>query len=280
MAAALVVIGAGLLGVEVAASFVRVGLAVDLIVGDAFPWPRFAGEGTGRCLAMFLEHHGVKVHLGAVRWKATDAFSALCSATGRRSIATFALAAVGTIVNKGFLRNTSIAAENAILVDDRCRTNAPNVFSAGDCAAVFDPLFGKHRIVDHWENAVITGTIAGRNMAGADEAYRSVTSFTSEIFGLKLRGWGEARQVDHRLLRAPPRPRRLALSSWKLALPLMAASPRCSPSVMALRKMRFANWSPADFKSRGMRRHSRTLTRRWANFWCSMGPESPVRLCT
>jgi len=43
---------------------------------------------------------------------------------------------------------------------------APNVFAAGDCAAIFDPLFAKHRILDHWDNAVITGTLAGRNMAG------------------------------------------------------------------------------------------------------------------
>ena len=46
----------------------------------------------------------------------------------------------------------------------------PDVYAAGDCAAVFDPLFGKHRVLDHWDNAVVTGGLAGRNMAGANPA--------------------------------------------------------------------------------------------------------------
>ena len=89
-------------------------------------------------------------------------------------------------------------------MDDHCRTNLPDIYAAGDCAAVFDPLFGKHRIVDHWENARITGALAGANMAGADERYDAVSYFSSDVFGLPMRAWGEARQVDRRLLRGVP----------------------------------------------------------------------------
>ena len=53
------------------------------------------------------------------------------------------------------------SAEKAILADDHCRTNVANVYAAGDCAAVFDPLIGKHRILDHWDNAQVTGRLAG-----------------------------------------------------------------------------------------------------------------------
>jgi NADPH-dependent 2,4-dienoyl-CoA reductase/sulfur reductase-like enzyme len=77
----------------------------------------------------------------------------------------------------------------------------PNIYAAGDCAAIFDPLFGKHRVLDHWDNAVVTGTLAGANMAGADQAYDAVNNFFSDVFDLTLNGWGEARLVDHRIVR-------------------------------------------------------------------------------
>jgi NADPH-dependent 2,4-dienoyl-CoA reductase/sulfur reductase-like enzyme len=113
----------------------------------------------------------------------------------------FVVAAVGGVVNRELLRGTPIAAETAILTDERCRTNVEHVFAAGDCAAVFDPLFGKHRIVDHWDHARVTGTIAGTNMAGGEARYDAVNTFFSEVFDLSLRGWGEPRQVDRRLVR-------------------------------------------------------------------------------
>src|SRR3982750_2083795 len=99
------------------------------------------------------------------------------------------------------LRNTPLTAEKAILVDDHCRTNVPGIFAAGDCAAVYDPLFGKHRVLDHWDNAQVTGTLAGNNMAGAVETYSAVNSFFSDVFELSLTAWGEAKQVERRLLR-------------------------------------------------------------------------------
>jgi NADPH-dependent 2,4-dienoyl-CoA reductase/sulfur reductase-like enzyme len=113
----------------------------------------------------------------------------------------FVIAAVGAVTNKELLRGTSINAEKAILVDQRCRTNIANIFAAGDCAAVFDPLFGKHRIIDHWDHAKVTGAIAGTNMAGGDVGYEAVNYFFSDVFDLSLSGWGEAKQVDRRLIR-------------------------------------------------------------------------------
>jgi 3-phenylpropionate/trans-cinnamate dioxygenase ferredoxin reductase subunit len=111
---------------------------------------------------------------------------------------------VGSVANKDLLRNTPIAAGKAIIVDQHCRTSAPDVYAAGDCCAVFDPLFGKHRWFDHWEHASVTGRLAGRNMAGVGESFSEGTGFESEAFGLTVRVWGEARLVDRRLLRGTP----------------------------------------------------------------------------
>jgi 3-phenylpropionate/trans-cinnamate dioxygenase ferredoxin reductase subunit len=211
-----VVIGAGALGVEVAASLTQLDLAVDLVAGHPHPWHKYAGEVTGRFLGLLLQRHGVAVHAparpmrvegdGRVQRVVLDRAAPAGAAGGRGPVldCDFAVACVGSAANKDLLRNTPIAAGKAIIVDERCRTSAPNVWAAGDCCAVFDPLFGKHRWFDHLEHATVTGRLAGRNMAGAGEALSGVTGFASEAFGLALKVWGEAKLVDRRLLRGTP----------------------------------------------------------------------------
>ena len=211
------VIGAGLLGVELAASLTQLGLAVDLVSAAPHPWDRFAGETTGRFVALYLQRHGVAVHAparparlegdGRVQRVVLNgaARGATDSVKGTTLDCDFAVACVGAAANKELIRNTPIGAGRAVLVDERCRTDAPNVYAAGDCAAVFDPLFGKHRVLDHWDHAALTGRLAGRNMAGADEPYAGVNRFTTRAFDLTVTVWGEPRLVDRRLLRGTPR---------------------------------------------------------------------------
>src|SRR5205823_3683404 len=77
--------------------------------------------------------------------------------TGQSLACDFAVVAIGIVSNRELLRGTPIDAENAILVDDRCRTSVEGIYAAGDCAAILDPLFGKHRLLDHWDSALVTG---------------------------------------------------------------------------------------------------------------------------
>jgi NADPH-dependent 2,4-dienoyl-CoA reductase/sulfur reductase-like enzyme len=200
------VIGGGFLGVELAASLTTMGLAVDLISGSDYPWHRFAGESTGKFLIHYLQKHGVTVHVGArpMRLEGDGRVQRVVLSEMRSLSCDFVIPAVGISIPRELLRGTPIAAEKAILVDDHCRTNLPDIYAAGDCAAVFDPLFGKHRILDHWDNAQVTGKIAGANMAGEESAYRGVNYFFSDVFTLSISAWGEAKQVDRRLIRGTP----------------------------------------------------------------------------
>ena len=197
------VIGGGVLGVELAATMTQVGLAVDLVVSHAHPWDKFAGEHTGKFLAHYLQQRGVTVHANRrpLRLEGDGRVQRVVLDEQTSLACDFVIASVGAVVNKDLLRGTPINAEKAILVDNRCRTNVPDIFAAGDCAAVFDPLFGKHRILDHWDHAKTSGAIAGTNMAGGDVGYEAVNYFFSDVFDLALSGWGEAKQVDRRLIR-------------------------------------------------------------------------------
>lgn len=197
------VVGGGLLGVELSASLAQLGLQVELICGRNHPWQKFAGEATGRFITGYLDQHGVRVHASrrAQRFEGDGRVQRIIIDDDMQVPCDFVVAAVGLTVNKDLLRGTPIEAEKAILVNERCCTNVENIYAAGDCAAVFDPLFGKHRVIDHWDNAIVTGTVAGQNMAGADRRYDEVSYFFSDVFDLSLSAWGESRLVDRCIVR-------------------------------------------------------------------------------
>jgi NADPH-dependent 2,4-dienoyl-CoA reductase/sulfur reductase-like enzyme len=201
-----VVIGGGVLGVQLAVTFAKLDLAVDLLVAQDRPWHRFAGETAGRTIAAYLQKRGVAVHLNApaLRLEGDGRVQRVIAASGEALMCDFAVAAVGAVANKELLRGTPIAAGKAILVDEHCRTSVSNIYAAGDCAAVFDPRFGKHRGQAQWDEAEYTGALAGANMAGVVRRYDSVGEFASDVFDLQSRGWGEARLVDRRIVRGAP----------------------------------------------------------------------------
>ena len=203
---AVTVIGGGLLGVELAATLTALGLSVDLVVAAPHPWKKFAGESVGRLLVRYLEQHQIKVHLNveAKMLEGDGRVQRVVLSDGQIIPCDFVVAAIGMLPNKDLLRGTPVASERAILVDDHGRTNHPDIYAAGDCAALFDPLFGKHRQLDHWDSAITTGTLAGHNMAGADMAYDAVSHFTTSAFDLRLSVWGDAKRVDHHILRGTP----------------------------------------------------------------------------
>jgi 3-phenylpropionate/trans-cinnamate dioxygenase ferredoxin reductase subunit len=199
-----VVIGGGVLGVELAASFSRMGLRVDLAMSGQRPWNRLAGETAGKAIGRILENRGgVNVHANGrvMRLDGDGRVQRVMMASGESVDCDFAVAATGVQINKEILSGTPITAEKAILVDESCRTNDENVWAAGDCAAMLDPLFGKHRLLDRWDSAAETGRIAGVNMAGGDMRFNSVSFFQSDILGMPVMVWGDARFVDRRIVR-------------------------------------------------------------------------------
>jgi 3-phenylpropionate/trans-cinnamate dioxygenase ferredoxin reductase subunit len=197
-----VIIGGGVLGVELSASLKQMGLAVDLVLGADHPWSKFAGEASGKFISHYLESKGVIVHSGPrpLRFEGDGRVQRIV--LNDKTIACdFAVAAVGAVPNRELLRGTTITAEKAILVNERCQTNVEGIYAAGDCCAIFDPLFGKHRILDHWDGSIVTGKLAGTNMAGVQKNYDAVSVFFSDVFDLTINVWGEPRLVDRRIVR-------------------------------------------------------------------------------
>ena len=197
------VIGAGLIGTEVAASLAQTNVAVTLLDSLEGPWRRIAGPATAEFLTTMLTDHGVTVraHSPVVRLEGDGRVQRIVLGNGATIPCDVAVAAVGTTIGRDLLRGTPIAAETAILIDGRCQTNVPSIFAAGDCSAILDPLFGKHRIVDHLDHARLTGNIAGSNMAGGNERYTQLSYFWSEVFHQRIDVWGESKLVYRHVTR-------------------------------------------------------------------------------
>jgi len=201
-----VVIGAGLLGVEVAAALAAAELRVDLIARHKHPWPKLVGETTGSFLSHYLAAHGLHLHqeTGAQRIDGDGRAQRVVLDNGQSLECDFVVAAIGAVANKDLLRGTSISAEQAILADEHCRTSVADIFAAGDCAAVRDTIFNRHRVPEQWDTAAATGTVAGANMAGAAARFETVTSLATDVFGLNVRAWGQSKHLARRLIRGSP----------------------------------------------------------------------------
>src|SRR5699024_9368164 len=98
------------------------------------------------------------------------------------------LPADAVVLGLGAELNTNLAAHagldlerGAVVVDPFLRTSAPDVYAAGDIALFDDPLLGL-RHVEHVDHAQASGTVAGKNMAGAEEAYEYTPLFFSDLF--------------------------------------------------------------------------------------------------
>ena len=79
-----------------------------------------------------------------------------------------------------------------IVVNERFETARPGVYAIGDVAEFFDPLFGRHRRIEHWSNAAYHGTTLGQILAGDEDArYDIVSAFFSEQFGKSFKYFGD-----------------------------------------------------------------------------------------
>ena len=195
----LVIVGAGLIGLEVAASARDIGL--DIIVLEVAPriLARVTDPETGARIHSAHRNHGVDIRLN------TTITGAHNEADGRIAIATNAgtvhadavLVGAGAVPDIALAVSAGLAVDNGIIVDEYCRTSDPAIFAAGDVTRFPGPD-GLVRLED-WRHAQDHGTVAGRNAAGASDVYRPMPSFWSEQYDLYLQGvgWSPAQQGSY-----------------------------------------------------------------------------------
>jgi NADPH-dependent 2,4-dienoyl-CoA reductase/sulfur reductase-like enzyme len=101
------------------------------------------------------------------------------------------VAGLGIRPNVELARQTGLQVENGIIVNEQLLTSAPDIFAAGDAANFWHPTLGRRVRVEHEDNALHMGKLAGRNMAGAHEPYTHVPMFYSDLFELGYEAVGD-----------------------------------------------------------------------------------------
>jgi len=201
-----VVVGAGWIGAEVAASARQRGVDVTLLNPLGVPLERVLGVEVGAVYRDLHADNGVRLRMGAgvEAFEGRDRLERVRTSHGDTIDCDFAVIGVGVEPRTALAAGAGIAVDNGIVVDERLETSVPGVFAAGDAANAWHPFYGKRVRVEHWANAFNQGPAAARNMLGRGEAYDRLPYFFSDQYDVGMEYTGYAQGVDHVVFRGDP----------------------------------------------------------------------------
>jgi len=206
----LVVIGAGFIGCELAATGRKLGVSVDVVAPEAVPMQRPLGDMLGAALQSRHEAAGVRFHLGVLPVSfngaaddptpaADDRVRSVSLSDGTVLPADVVVEAVGCATNVEWLDGNGLDLSDGVLCDNHLRVEGrPDVVACGDIAKFPNLLFDElPRRVEHWtmvtDTARRAGTTLGRHLAGetpADDLFAPVPSFWSDQYDMRIQSFG------------------------------------------------------------------------------------------
>ena len=199
----LVVIGAGWIGCEAAASARELGAEVTVVEMADVPLATVLGPTIGGLYGDLHREHGVELLTGA-RLEAIEGdgrAERIRLAGGRTVDCAAVLVGVGVAPRTALAESAGLAVDNGILVDATLETGVPGVFAAGDVANAVHPFYDRRVRVEHWANALNQGPCAARNMLGAGEPYDRLPYFFSDQYDAGMEYSGLAGADDQVVIR-------------------------------------------------------------------------------
>jgi apoptosis-inducing factor 3 len=196
-----VIIGAGFIGLEVAASLRQREVPVTVIAPERLPLVPIIGEKMGRFVQDLHEEHGVEFRLGHTVSEIREHEVVLDD--GEIVSADLVVIGVGVIPNTGLAEAAGLKVEKGVVVDDRLRSSDPHIWAAGDVASYPDQNAGRVRI-EHWVLAQRQGQAAARNILGHDTAFTDPPFFWSQHYDIPINVVGHAEEWDEEIVRGDP----------------------------------------------------------------------------
>ena len=203
--ASLAIVGAGWIGLEVAAGARERGAAVTVVETAAVPLMGALGREAGEVFAAMHRDHGVDLRLGATVAEITTAggkATGLKLGDGSTVAADAVLVAVGAAANIGLAERAGLATGNGgVLVDAALRTSNPDIFAVGDIAAAQHPVFGTRIRTEHWANALKQPAVAAAGMLGKPQEYTELPYFFTDQYDLGMEYVGHAPEYNRVVFR-------------------------------------------------------------------------------
>jgi len=179
------IIGGGFIGLEVASSARKLGLAVTLIEAQPRILMRGVPEEIARVVHQRHVEAGVTMEIGtALKAVETDG---VVLADGRKVKAEIVVAGIGAAPEVAIAQQAGLAIDNGIACDETLKTSDPDIYAAGDCCSFPHGLFGAKRMrLEAWRNATDQANVATENMLGGAKPYMAVPWFWSDQYDLSL----------------------------------------------------------------------------------------------
>jgi NADPH-dependent 2,4-dienoyl-CoA reductase/sulfur reductase-like enzyme len=187
-----VVVGAGFIGCEAAASLAMRGVAVTLVAPDRVPQEKRLGAEAGERLLDLVTAAGVRYVAKTSVTSLDDSGVELDD--GVTIDCDLVLAATGVTPCSDIASAAGLYLREArIVVGADMRTSAPDVYAAGDVAFAYNTAAGRHIAVEHWQDAIDHGAVAGAQAAGVAATWHAVPGFWSSIgkATVKYHAWGD-----------------------------------------------------------------------------------------
>jgi NADPH-dependent 2,4-dienoyl-CoA reductase/sulfur reductase-like enzyme len=196
--ARLAVIGAGFIGLEIAATARRLGVEVMLVEAASCPLIGVLGAELGGWFARLHKAEGVDVRTEVTVDRVSSNRSVRALRLSDSSVIAVDHVVVGTgiVPDVGWLTGSGLDISRGIPVDVHGRTAVEHVFAAGDAAATFDEGCGRHVPGSHWEAAGRQGERAARAMLGLDPGAAPLTSFWTDQYGLRIQYVGQSHSAN------------------------------------------------------------------------------------
>jgi 3-phenylpropionate/trans-cinnamate dioxygenase ferredoxin reductase subunit len=204
------VVGGGWIGLETAAAARSHGAEVTVVELDRAPLRRILGDDIAEMFAALHRAHGVtfrfETGVREFRAGADGRLAGLVLTDGSELPADLAIVGVGITPATELAEAAGLQMDNGVAVDAGLRTSDPDIFAAGDVAAVDHPGLGRRIRVEHWSNALAGGRAAGRAMLGEPVVYDPVPFFFTDQYdlGMEYAGWVEPGHYDRVVLRGDP----------------------------------------------------------------------------
>jgi len=187
------VIGAGFIGMEVAAVLAQKGVSTTMVLPQDRIWKRFFTPAMSAFLESYYRARGVAFRKQSklAELHGPGAVSSAKLESGETLACDLVVVGIGVVPVTEPLANSGIQLDNGALVNEYLETNQPNIYAAGDVANYQDTLYGKRRRVEHWDNAVSQGQHCARTLLGERAPFVHVPYFFSDVFDLSYEFWGD-----------------------------------------------------------------------------------------
>jgi 3-phenylpropionate/trans-cinnamate dioxygenase ferredoxin reductase subunit len=198
-ASKVVVVGAGFIGAEVAATAREKGLDVTVLEALPVPLARGLGSVLGPVIAGLHLDHGVDLRTGTgvAGFEGDGRVERVLLADGDHLDADVVVVGIGVVPNTAWLDDSGLEIRDGIVCDEHCRAvGAPDVYVVGDVARWYNPLFEQEMRLEHWTNAVDQAMAVATTINGEPTPYAPVPYVWSDQYGSKIMIAGHVGPAD------------------------------------------------------------------------------------